>query len=216
MSIQLNDVHFAYQSKMPEVFSGITLTIPDGQMVALVGPSGSGKTTLLQLIGGILKPTQGSVTVDVPADRKRWVFQNPTLLARQSVRENIDIAVHGEEWSADDASARVAEMIKDVGLTGMENKPVNQLSGGQQQRVQIARALASKPPLVLADEPTGQLDHTTTGLVLDAIRAALDQGTTVVIVTHDQYVAAQCECIVTLEDGGIKDDTGEEADHGQA
>ena len=98
----------------------------------------------------------------------------------------------------------------------MENKPVNQLSGGQQQRVQIARALASKPPLALADEPTGQLDHTTTGLVLDAIRAVLDQGTTVVIVTHDQYVAAQCERIVTLEDGGIKDDTGEEADHGQA
>lgn len=206
MPVTLSNVHFRYDATGPEVLSGVNLTIPDGQMIALVGPSGSGKTTLLQLIGGILKPTAGTVDNTTSQGDMRWVFQTPTLLARQSVRHNIDIAVVSSPWNEAERRARVDEMIRDVRLESFADAPVNRLSGGQQQRVQIARALASKPPLVLADEPTGQLDHTTTGVVLDAIRAARDRGTTVIVVTHDQYVADRCERIVTLEDGGIRTD----------
>lgn len=233
MPVTLESVRFRYDPHGPDILSGVDLTIPDGQMIALVGPSGSGKTTLLQLIGGILKPTAGTIRNTTAPGDMRWVFQTPTLLARQSVRHNIDIAVVSCPWSQSERADRVEEMIRDVRLEDFADMPVNRLSGGQQQRVQIARALASKPPLVLADEPTGQLDHTTTGVVMDAIRAARDRGTTVVIVTHDMYVADLCERVVTLEDGGVSGDrmTGDAAgnmtgniaeeqtdgaDHGQA
>lgn len=206
MPIALESVRFRYDPKDPWVLAGVDLTIPDGQMIALVGPSGSGKTTLLQIIGGILLPTAGSVAVGATAERMRWVFQTPMLLAHQSVRHNIDIALMGAGWTEADRQERVAAMIADVHLEGLEDAPVARLSGGQRQRVQIARALASKPELVLADEPTGQLDHTTTGVVMDAIRTARDGGTTVVIVTHDAYVADRCERVVTLEDGVISAD----------
>ncbi|KAB8295570.1 ABC transporter ATP-binding protein [Bifidobacterium avesanii] len=206
MPVTLEGVRFRYAAKDPEVLSGVDLSIPDGQLVALVGPSGSGKTTLLQLVGGILRPTGGRVENTVPLADMRWVFQTPTLLARQSVRQNIDVAVVSCPWGERERRMRVDEVIRDVRLEGFADAPVNRLSGGQQQRVQIARALASRPPLVLADEPTGQLDHHTTGVVLDAVRAARDRGTTVVVVTHDPYVAERCERVVALEDGVVKSD----------
>ena len=226
MPVTLESVRFRYGAKEPWVLDGVDLTVPDGQMVALVGPSGSGKTTLLQLIGGLLAPDGGRVDNPTPPEAIRWVFQTPMLLAHQSVRHNIDIALMGREWTQPRREARTGEMIDDVRLRGFEDTPVSRLSGGQRQRVQIARALASKPALVLADEPTGQLDHATTGVVMDAMRGARDRGTTVVIVTHDAYVAERCERIVALEDGRIiRDETvghdddrdnGNGADHGTA
>ncbi|NMM99766.1 MacB family efflux pump subunit [Bifidobacterium sp. DSM 109958] len=206
MPVTLSDIRFRYDAHGPYVLDGLDLTIPDGQLIALMGPSGSGKTTLLQIIGGLLRPTGGTADVTASRDETRWVFQTPTLLAHRSVRHNIDIALMGDGWDERSRGARVERMIRDMRLEGLADTDVNLLSGGQRQRVQIARALASEPPLVLADEPTGQLDHATTGVVLDAIRAAHRRGTTIVIVTHDPYVAARCERVVTLEDGRVSSD----------
>ncbi|MBT1177937.1 ABC transporter ATP-binding protein [Bifidobacterium callimiconis] len=211
MPIEMIDVRFRYSPLGPAVLDGVTLTIPDGQMIALVGPSGSGKTTLLQIIGGILKPSEGVVRCDTSIGRMRWIFQTPMLLARQTVRQNIDIAISTAPWNARTREARVQEMLADVGLDGYADHRVNTLSGGQQQRVQIARALACRPPVVLADEPTGQLDHATTTLVMNAIAKARGHGTTMVIVTHDEYVASYCERVVRLEDGRIHSVKGGDA-----
>ncbi|NMM94224.1 ABC transporter ATP-binding protein [Bifidobacterium oedipodis] len=206
MPIELDNVTFRYGPQTPLVIDGMSFTVPHGQMLALMGPSGSGKSTLLQLIGGILRPTSGQINNSIPSHETTWVFQTPTLLNAQTVRHNIDIALYATGWSPKQQHARVETVIESVGLHGLGETGVSTLSGGQQQRVQIARALAAQPQLVLADEPTGQLDHTTTALVMDALIAARDAGTGIIIVTHDRYVAERCERIITLEDGHILSD----------
>ena len=196
---------------------GVDLRIERGELVAVCGPSGSGKSTFLHLAGALDTPTSGQVLVD-GADvgtlsaagraelRNRsigFVFQAFNLMSGLTSAENIGLpAVLGRRPAAETA-ARVAELVDLVGLADRADRRPSQLSGGEQQRVALARALVLEPPIVLADEPTGNLDSAAGRAVLDLLLASHAAGRTVVIVTHDQRIAAQAERVIYLRDGTV-------------
>jgi len=205
-----------------EVLHGIDLRIEPGELVALVGPSGSGKSTLLNLIGLLDRPTEGTIRIigqdvsraddDVStglrASALGFVFQFhhlvPALTAEENVR--LPLAIARGRMREDDVP-RALGLLAEVGLEERAQAFPRQLSGGQQQRVAIARALAHGPPLVLADEPTGNLDtETADGVFALFHRFHQERGTTFVVVTHDPRIAARCQRIVTLVDGRIVSD----------
>ena len=197
----------------------VSLDVPPGSTVALTGPSGSGKSTLLHLIGAIEHADAGTVNVDgtevtalrrgqLAAYRRRtgFVFQRYHLLPALTALENVFAPVlpYRTGWSK---TERAAELLDAVGLAGRERSLPSQLSGGQQQRVAIARALMSRPALLLADEPTGNLDSKTGAEILDLLADVRDRyGMTVIVATHEQHVAARCDRLVRLRDGKIIDD----------
>jgi putative ABC transport system ATP-binding protein len=198
---------------------GVSLEIVDGSAVALQGPSGSGKSTLLHVIGALDRPDEGTVTVggvqlgglsrrELAAHRRRvgFVFQRFNLLPALTVVDNAMAPVLPYRV-AFDKETRARELLAAVGLDGRETSLPSRLSGGQQQRVAIARALINDPAIVLADEPTGNLDSRTgaeiVALLLD-LRA--ERGMTVVLATHDSQVAARCDRVVRLLDGRVSDD----------
>lgn len=194
----------------------IDLDISPGTRTALTGPSGSGKSTLLHLIGALDTPDAGSITVDgltitdLPAkklpDYRRgvgFVFQRFHLLPTLSVLDNVTVPVLPRGVSAEDTE-RAHELLRAVGLEGRENQPATKLSGGQQQRVAIARALIGKPSIVLADEPTGNLDTHTSEEIIRLLFDLRDQhGTTLVIATHDPDIAKRCDLTIHLRDGKL-------------
>lgn len=197
----------------------ISLSIEPGGLVALTGPSGSGKSTLLHLIGAIERPDAGMVEVDgvdITGLRSRrlsayrrtigFVFQRFHLLPALTALQNVVVPVL--PYRADfDRMARARELLAAVGLAGRESALPSQLSGGQQQRVAIARALIGRPKLLLADEPTGNLDSTTGTEILDLLlRLRADHGMTVVVATHDRDVAVRCERLIGLRDGRVVQD----------
>ena len=207
-------------SRRVEILKGITLLIPAGQFVAIVGASGSGKSTLLGLLAGLDSPSSGEIWLDgvaihnlpetdLAAVRGRkigFVFQSYQLIQTLTALENVllpyELNVKGN------GLALAREMLTEVGLAErMDHYPI-QLSGGEQQRVALARAFIAKPPIVMADEPTGNLDSTNGHLVLDLL---LDRnrkaGTTLVLVTHDAEVASRADRRITLKDGVILEDT---------
>ncbi|WP_410821796.1 ABC transporter ATP-binding protein [Micromonospora sp. 050-3] len=197
----------------------VSLTIAAGAVVALTGPSGSGKSTLLHLIGAIEQPDEGNVTVDdvVVSDLRRaalaryrqrvgFVFQRYHLLPALTVLDNVIAPVLPRRGRADHAT-RARELLDAVGLAGRERALPAQLSGGQQQRVAIARALMGAPGLLLADEPTGNLDSTTGGQILDLLLDLRDRhGMTILLATHEQAIAARCDRLVRLTDGRVTED----------
>ncbi|MET8462912.1 ABC transporter ATP-binding protein [Micromonospora zamorensis] len=197
----------------------VSLTIAAGSVVALTGPSGSGKSTLLHLIGAIEQPDVGSVVVDgvvvnnlrraaLARYRQRvgFVFQRYHLLPALTVLDNVIAPVLPQRGRADHA-ARARELLDAVGLTGRERALPAQLSGGQQQRVAIARALMGAPGLLLADEPTGNLDSTTGGQILDLLLDLRDRhGMTILLATHEQAIAARCDRLIRLNDGRVTED----------
>ncbi|MET7670238.1 ABC transporter ATP-binding protein [Micromonospora luteifusca] len=197
----------------------VSLTIPAGSVVALTGPSGSGKSTLLHLIGAIEQPDEGTVTVDgvVVSGLRRaalarfrqgvgFVFQRYHLLPALTVLDNVIAPVLPRRGRADHAS-RARELLDAVGLAGRERALPAQLSGGQQQRVAIARALMGAPGLLLADEPTGNLDSTTGGQILDLLLDLRERhGMTILLATHEQAIAARCDRLVRLTDGRVTED----------
>jgi putative ABC transport system ATP-binding protein len=199
----------------------ITLTIPRGEMVSIIGPSGSGKSTLLNLIGGLDRPTAGEVRVDgealggltddgltrVRRDKIGFIFQFFNLLPTLSCLENVGLPLHLRGWSRSKVRERATELLKLVGLGHrMEHLP-EELSGGERQRVAIARALSIYPPILLADEPTGNLDTHTGEDILGLIRELHAQlGSTIVIVTHDMHVAESCGRTIALRDGAVVQD----------
>lgn len=202
------------------ILDDISLEIPAKQMVAIVGPSGSGKSTLLGLIAGLDRPTSGSILldgVDITAMQESqmarfrrqtigYIFQSfhliPTLTALENVA--VPLELQGEGL----ASKRAAELLAAVGLHERASHYPVQLSGGEQQRVAVARAFACRPPILLADEPTGNLDSTTGQHVIDLLLGLnRDLGSTLVLVTHDQSLAAWAERVITLRDGKIESDT---------
>jgi putative ABC transport system ATP-binding protein len=201
-----------------QALNNVNLSIESGEFTALVGPSGSGKTTLLQLIGCLDQPTSGRVYItgkDVSklnrnqrADMRRgtigFIFQFFALIPTLTAYENIEMPLFLQGGSAADRRARVNELLKAVDLTDRANNRPDQLSGGQQQRVAIARALATRPSLILADEPTANLD-TTNGQQLMEIITRLNQETriTFVFATHDPRVIKFARRVVTLRDGQI-------------
>jgi putative ABC transport system ATP-binding protein len=198
---------------------GISLDVAAGGTVALTGPSGSGKSTLLHLVGAIERADSGSITVDdvevtalrrgrLAAYRQRigFVFQRYHLLAPLTALDNV-VAPTLPYRVTYDRAARARELLDAVGLAGREKAVPSELSGGQQQRVAIARALMGEPTLLLADEPTGNLDSKTGQQILDLLLTLREQrGMTILLATHEQHVAARCDRLVRLSDGAVTDD----------
>jgi putative ABC transport system ATP-binding protein len=199
----------------------ISLAIPRGEMVSIIGPSGSGKSTLLNLVGGLDRPTGGQVSVDgeslagladddltrVRRDKIGFIFQFFNLLPTLSCLENVGLPLHLRGWPRKKVDERARELLTLVQLSHRLQHLPDELSGGERQRVAIARALSVYPPVLLADEPTGNLDTRTGEDILALIRDLHTRlGSTVVIVTHDMQVAQSCERTITLRDGRLVED----------
>jgi len=197
------------------------LKIEKGEFVFLVGPSGSGKSTFLKLVIKEEDPTEGIINInsrdlnklkdnDVPYLRRKigFVFQDFRLLYDKTVAENITFALRVIEASDREIRTQLTSVLKQVGLEGKEDSYPNQLSGGEQQRVALARALATRPPIIIADEPTGNLDSETAKGIMDTLYEINAKGTTIVVVTHDQnIIRSSNKRIIALEKGKIVTDT---------
>ena len=199
----------------------IDLEIAKGEMVAIIGASGSGKSTLLNLIGGLDRPTTGDINLDgerlggldddaltrVRRDKIGFIFQFFNLLPSLTCLDNVALPLHLRGWPRDKISHRAGELLRMVGLENRMDHLPEELSGGERQRTAIARALSVFPPVLLADEPTGNLDSVTGAEILALIRDLHERlQTTVLVVTHDMTVANSAQRIVTLRDGRIADD----------
>ena len=215
-----------------DALRGVSLSVGAGEFVALMGPSGSGKSTLLQLLGGLDRPTDGEVLLEgqrisslsddaatrLRRDRTGFVFQSFNLIPLLDVTENIALpfTIAGQDPSRGALAERVRDVVELVDLTGKEHHKPDQLSTGEQQRVAVARALVTRPALLFADEPTGNLDYTTGNELLDALwRSCHERGQTIVLVTHDAKAAAYADRVLVIGDGRIQDtiELGRRSDH---
>jgi putative ABC transport system ATP-binding protein len=215
-----------------EALKGVSLAVQPGEFVALMGPSGSGKSTLLQLLGGLDQPTTGAVVFEgedishlsdddatrLRRERTGFVFQAFNLIPLLNVRENIALpfTIAGQDHARGELADRLRDVVELVDLTGKEHHKPDQLSYGEQQRVAVARALVTRPALLFADEPTGNLDYTTGMEILDALwRSCHERGQTIVLVTHDAKAAAYADRVLVVGDGRIRDtiELGRRADH---
>lgn len=216
--LQTNNLtkYYGTEPFMVKAIDGITLAIEQGSFTAIVGTSGSGKSTLLHMLGGLDTPTGGTVTVDgqelsemerneLTIFRRRkigFVFQNYNLIPNLTVYDNIVLPVELDGRRAD--SQYLQEIVKALGLENKLDRKPGKLSGGQQQRTAIARALITKPAIILADEPTGNLDSKSCKAVIDAfLQAKKEMGATIFMVTHDSFAASFCDRVVVLKDGRI-------------
>lgn len=212
---------FGYEETLVKALDDANLVIDKGEFTAIIGPSGSGKSTLLQLIGGLDDPTSGDVLLgdknisqmdgaelsDFRRDHIGFIFQAYNLIPVLSAEENIEYIMLLQNVSATERKKRVKEILSAVGLEGKENRRPAQLSGGQQQRVAIARAMVSQPSLILADEPTANLDSHTGAALLDMMKALNEkENMTFVFSTHDPMVMERARRIIKLHDGRIIDD----------
>ena len=210
-----------------QALRGIDFSIEPASFVAFVGPSGSGKTTLLNMVGCLDKPSSGRLAVldtDVAGLNRRaaadfrganigFIFQDFNLIPVLSAYENIEYPLlMVQDWPADKRRARVTELLEAVGMAEQAGKRPDQLSGGQKQRVAVARALTTHPKLVLADEPTANLDHDTAYRIIELMKKMRDEfGTTFIFSTHDAKIVGEAEVILTLEDGRLVSGAGAHA-----
>lgn len=218
--LQIEKLNKTYMlGKRPvNALSNLNLTVNKGEFIAIMGPSGSGKTTLLNVIGCIDKPTEGTVTIDgvnvtktpenklykVRRDKMGFIFQSFNLLPYLNARENVELPMEGKIKSREERKKRASELLNLVGLSGRENHRPQRLSQGEQQRVAIARALANDPAIILADEPTGNLDTKNKQEIIKLLaNLNLNQGTTIIMVTHDTNAALHTERMLLLKDGKI-------------
>jgi putative ABC transport system ATP-binding protein len=221
--IETNNLIKIYQQGDIEVkaLNDVSINFQQGEFTAIVGPSGSGKTTFLNSIGGLDTPTSGKVVIndtditnlksneliDFRLRNIGFVFQAYNLIPVLTAKENVEFIMLMQGDSASDRKTRAEELLNAVGLSDQINRRPGQLSGGQQQRVAVARALASKPKFVLADEPTANLDSTSTSNLLDIMyRLNKEENMTFIFSTHDQRVIDRAKRIITLEDGKILSD----------
>ncbi len=217
--LELRGVTKSYDGDPPiEVLKGIDLTIEEGELVAIVGPSGSGKSTLLNMMGALDRPTSGDVLIDgavvnglgdsslsgVRGRRLGFVFQQFHLLAGLTATENVATGLLYHGSSARERKAQAREALTRVGLGHRLDQKPGKLSGGERQRVAIARALLGDPAIVLADEPTGNLDSTTTGEIVELFLELNQQGSTIVMITHDPDLARSMPRVVEILDGEIR------------
>jgi putative ABC transport system ATP-binding protein len=223
--IQLRDIRKTYAVGEVEVraLQSVSLDIDRGEYVALMGPSGSGKTTLMNTLGCLDRPTDGSYllegeeVVDMSGDERAslrnrkigFVFQNFNLLSRTTAMENVELPLlYSGRLRAGQRRERARHLLARMGLEERMDHHPSQLSGGQQQRVAIARAMANEPPILLADEPTGNIDSHTSQEVMDLFRQLnREDGITIILVTHDQEVAKHARRTVVLRDGRVICDT---------
>jgi putative ABC transport system ATP-binding protein len=220
--IELEEVSRVYATGDVEVraLDGVSLTIASGEFVAVMGQSGSGKSTLMNVLGCLDKPTGGRYMLagrevsrlsktelaDVRSRTLGFVFQNFNLLPRTSALENVELPLMYQGVRARERHARASEALDRVGLAPRSGHHPNQLSGGQQQRVAIARALVTQPRVILADEPTGNLDSRTSLEVMALFQALGAQGITIILVTHEPEVAEFASRVVVVKDGRVRSD----------
>jgi len=219
--IEMSDLTRVYQVGPQEIFAlrGIDLIVSRGEYVAVMGPSGSGKSTLMNIIGCLDTPTAGRYVLDgIPVEtmnedelaavRNRkigFVFQTFNLLARTTALQNVELPLIYARISRVERRHMAVEALTAVGLADRMDHQPNELSGGQRQRVAIARALVNKPSLLLADEPTGNLDSKTGREILDLFRELSDRGNSIILVTHEDDVAREAQRVVHLRDGKVVD-----------
>ncbi|MGC9470394.1 MAG: ABC transporter ATP-binding protein [Bacteroidales bacterium] len=221
--LELKNVHKVYNTTQVEVHAvnGVTLGFDQGEFAAIVGPSGSGKTTLLNMIGGLDKPSRGQILVngtdltqlksseliDFRLYNIGFVFQSYNLIPVLTAKENVEFIMTLQKWPRYDRDRRTRELLEAVGLADRMNSRPAQLSGGQQQRVAVARALASKPKFILADEPTANLDTRSTENLLDIMETLnKNENMTFIFATHDPRVMKKAHRVITLEDGKVIED----------
>jgi putative ABC transport system ATP-binding protein len=204
----------------PPALAEVDLRIAEGEFVALMGPSGSGKSTMLTILGAMNEPTSGRVFVDGIdvyglSEEKRadfrheylgFVFQQHHLLPYLSLLENVELPLVVSELKGQEKRARALAALARVGLIGKEHRLPSEISGGEQSRVAIARAVVNEPPLILADEPTGNLDSATGRAVMEMLADLNRTGHTVLVVTHDEAIAAHASRVIRLHDGHVVDD----------
>jgi putative ABC transport system ATP-binding protein len=222
--IEVKNLYKSYHDTEVEVkaVNGVNLTIEEGEFTAIVGPSGSGKTTLLNVIGGLDAPTSGSVIIDgtdigTLSSRQMidfrmhnigFVFQAYNLIPVLTAKENAEFIMQLQKKPKAERDKRIAELFAAIGIQGKENIRPTRLSGGQQQRVAVARALASKPKFILADEPTANLDSKSTANLLDIMRKLNEnENITFIFSTHDQRVIDRAKRVILLDDGKVTKDT---------
>ncbi|WUV82959.1 ABC transporter ATP-binding protein [Streptomyces sp. NBC_01476] len=222
--VVVEDLHRTYGSGDTAVHAlrGVSFTVPRGELVALKGRSGSGKTTILNLVGGLDSPDGGRITLDgtdlaglgdddllaLRRDRIGFVFQSFGLIPILTAAENVGVPMRLRKVPTRERERRVELLLSLVGLADHANQRPSELSGGQQQRVAIARALANQPVLIIADEPTGQLDADTGLAVMDLLRAVVrSEGVTALVATHDTQLLALADRVLELRDGTIVSDT---------
>jgi ABC-type antimicrobial peptide transport system, ATPase component len=217
--IELKDVTKTYRlgDEVLHALDNISLSIQPGEFVAIIGPSGSGKSTLANIIGGLDRPSEGSVVVDgndlshvrdnVLSDYRNqhigFVFQSFNLQGTQTAIENVMLPLVFARMKSKERKARAIECLQQVGLGDRLNHKPNQLSGGQRQRVAIARALAGKPSIIIADEPTGNLDTARGDEIMKLLKDLNKEGITLLIITHDMNIAHQAHRVVQIKDGHV-------------
>ncbi len=218
--LELENVRKVYGTKVKvEALNGVSLKIPRGDFVSIMGPSGSGKSTLMHIIGCLLRPTEGEVRIDgvkistlseselaeIRGRKVGFVFQQFNLLPRLTALKNVALPLSFQNFDRDRRKERARELLREVGLTDRADHYPNELSGGQKQRVAIARALASDPSIILADEPTGNLDTETGDEIMNIFKNLNDKGRTIVMVTHEIHISEWAKRKVFLKDGNIVD-----------
>ena len=225
--VKLEDVHKIYTmgNNVVNALAGVTVSFKAGSFWALMGQSGSGKSTMLNLVGCLDRPTRGRCLIDgediahldddklsdLRLRRLGFVFQSFNLIAQLTVQENIELPLFYLGWDPRKSADRAAELAELVGLGDRLDHRPNQLSGGQQQRVSIARSLANDPPILLADEPTGNLDSATGAQIITLLHKLNDEGRTIIMVTHTPEIAAHARSRLIMKDGRIERIEGEDA-----
>ena len=221
--VEINNVYKSYHDTEVEVkaINGVTLSFEKGDFSVVVGPSGSGKTTLLNLIGGLDQPTGGEILIaghrlselrpseliDFRMEHVGFVFQSYNLIPVLTAAENVGFIMNLQKWPKEKRKIRTDDLLSSVGLADRRNSRPSQLSGGQQQRVAVARALATHPEFILADEPTANLDSKSAESLLDIMeKLNLEEKMTFIFSTHDVRVMKRARRVITLEDGKVISD----------
>lgn len=221
--IEIANLTKIYNSGKPNsqtALDNVSFTVSDGELVAVIGKSGAGKSTLLNIVACLDTPTSGSVILDgeeisSASEKKRAavrmnklgiVTQTPLLVEEISAVENVKLPLVLKKLKMSECNQKAANLLKSVGLEGKIEQAVKTLSGGEKQRVSIARALASDPKIILADEPTGNLDTENASAVFNILKNVAKLGITVIVVTHDADIAGMCDRILELSDGKLKSD----------